>query len=464
MRANYLYFLVRLVLFITDLLILNASFVLVFLVINQFNHLSDIQYRHYLLIFNFIWVLSANYFRMYNEENVKSSEHLYSNTWKSLAALAVLFVFYLMFTRDTIFSRQFLILLFFVLFIMFLISRFIGTFFELRLKHLLNAKKLVAVLGRNKAGNQLANYFESHPGEYQFEGFLNEESDLFLDDQGKILPKITKAIGIAGQSGVSEVYVPLRPEQIIEARSLLKEAERLCVRLKFVPVIGARMDLAYLKLEYMDEYPVISVRKEPLEETTNRFRKRAFDILFSSLVILLIMSWLTPIIAIIIKLQGKGPVFFRQLRSGRDNMPFICYKFRSMNLNQESDKLQATENDARITKFGKFLRKSSLDELPQFYNVLIGEMSVVGPRPHMLKHTKDYSAIIDSFMIRHFLKPGITGWAQVNGYRGKTENPIQMRKRVACDIWYLENWSVMLDVKIIFLTIIQIFKGDKNAF
>jgi exopolysaccharide biosynthesis polyprenyl glycosylphosphotransferase len=192
--------------------------------------------------------------------------------------------------------------------------------------------------------------------------------------------------------------------------------------------------------------------------------KRAFDIVFSVLVISLIFPILFPILAILIKLSSKGPVFFKQLRTGKDNNSFYCYKFRTMRINQDSDKKQACKNDNRITKIGAFMRKTSLDELPQFFNVLQGDMSVVGPRPHMLLHTEEYSKIIDSFMVRHFVKPGITGWAQVNGYRGNTEAPELMAKRVAYDTWYLENWSLWLDITIIFKTVFNIFQGEENAF
>jgi putative colanic acid biosynthesis UDP-glucose lipid carrier transferase len=174
--------------------------------------------------------------------------------------------------------------------------------------------------------------------------------------------------------------------------------------------------------------------------------------------------WLYPIIALLIKLQSKGPILFRQKRSGRNDEPFVCYKFRSMRVNPDSDKKQATKFDARITPIGKFLRRTSLDEMPQFLNVFLGHMSVVGPRPHMLRHTVEYKAVIDKFMVRHFLKPGITGWAQVNGLRGETRLVQQMEKRVRYDIDYLENWSVALDVEIIFLTVINALKGEDNAY
>jgi len=196
----------------------------------------------------------------------------------------------------------------------------------------------------------------------------------------------------------------------------------------------------------------------------NRFLKRSFDTIFSILVIVFIFSWLFPILAVLIKLQSKGPVFFVQIRSGRDNKPFKCYKFRSMRVNDESDKKQATRGDKRITLIGAIMRRTSIDELPQFFNVLRGNMSVVGPRPHMISHTEQYAQLIDTFMVRHFLKPGITGWAQIRGLRGETKNTEDMLARVEADVWYLENWSFLLDLKIVFLTFFGTIRGDKNAF
>ena len=192
---------------------------------------------------------------------------------------------------------------------------------------------------------------------------------------------------------------------------------------------------------------------------------RLFDILFSLIVIFFIMSWLLPLLALIIKATSKGPVFFSQLRSGKAGKEFNCLKFRSMTVNAASDTLQATKNDARITPIGKFIRKTSLDEFPQFFNVLLNHMSVVGPRPHMLKHTQEYQELVEKFMVRHFAKPGITGWAQVSGFRGETKKVQDMANRAAADIWYIENWNIFLDVKIIFLTVWRVFfRRDRNAF
>src|SRR5579863_3906509 len=193
-----------------------------------------------------------------------------------------------------------------------------------------------------------------------------------------------------------------------------------------------------------------------------RIFKRSFDILFSLFIILFIFSWLCPILAILIKLESKGPVFFSQVRTGINGSRFKCYKFRSMRVNHDADSKQATRNDYRVTRTGAFLRKTSLDELPQFFNVLIGNMSIVGPRPHMISHTEKFERLTDNYKIRHSLKPGITGWAQVSGLRGELVNSETMLKRVDAEIWYLRNWSFSLDLKIIFLTFWITLKGDKN--
>jgi putative colanic acid biosysnthesis UDP-glucose lipid carrier transferase len=189
------------------------------------------------------------------------------------------------------------------------------------------------------------------------------------------------------------------------------------------------------------------------ESDANEMTKRAFDVLFAALVVLFILSWFIPIMAMLIKMESSGPVFFKQLRSGKNNKPFYCFKFRSMVVNKEADVLQARHHDPRITRIGAFIRKTNIDELPQFINVLLGDMSVVGPRPHMLKHTEEYSRKIKNYMVRHAVTPGITGWAQVSGLRGETIQDEAMVNRVKADLWYMENRSLSLDIKIIVLTV-----------
>jgi Undecaprenyl-phosphate glucose phosphotransferase len=239
--------------------------------------------------------------------------------------------------------------------------------------------------------------------------------------------------------------------------------EHNSIRVKFVPDFQ-KFHTKPNHLTLIGDYPVLYLRKEPLESLFNRMTKRAFDIAFSLMVILLLLSWLYPIIAILIKLESKGPVVYRQRRSGRDNDTFWCLKFRSMRMNKEADIQSATKNDPRVTRIGSFLRKSSLDELPQFLNVIIGNMSVVGPRPHMVTHTRQYGNVIDKYMVRHFVKPGITGWAQVHGLRGEMLTTADIENRIEKDVWYIENWSFSLDIQIILLTIYNIFKGEEKAY
>ncbi|HNH22554.1 MAG TPA: exopolysaccharide biosynthesis polyprenyl glycosylphosphotransferase, partial [Ferruginibacter sp.] len=241
------------------------------------------------------------------------------------------------------------------------------------------------------------------------------------------------------------------------------QSEKECIRFKIVPNLSVFITRD-VHIEYFGDLPILSLRSEPLDDVGNRIKKRALDLVVSSLVIILILSWMIPILGLLILLESRGPIFFGQLRTGKDKKTFRCLKFRSMRANKDADLKQATRNDSRVTRIGKFIRKTSLDEFPQFLNVFKGEMSLVGPRPHMLKHTDDYSQVVDDYMVRQFLKPGITGWAQINGYRGEITNPEQIRMRVNKDLWYLENWSLWLDIKIMFLTVYHVLRGNQNAF
>lgn len=463
MQTRYLY-LLRFILLIADLALLNLAFLASFYLINHFdNKLSLSLYEHYLFVCNLIWLFSAYMLGLYSENTIQKVELIYRGTWRSILVHAVLFLTFLVFSKDTGLSRSFFLLFYGILAGGFILSRFIGTIVETVLRKHFKIRKPVAVLGHNKAGMRLAAFFEENKNNFQFNGFLNEEDRAYVDENGQLLPSAREQIQTAAVRGVKEVYVSLTPARMSEVGHLVQEAERQCVRLKFVPDLSSGI-AAPFQMNYMGEFPVISIRKEPLEDIENRFKKRFFDIAFSLLVIIGILSWLYPILAVIIKLQSPGPVLFKQLRSGRDNQPFWCYKFRSMRMNNDSETRQASKDDDRITPVGKFLRKTSLDELPQFFNVLIGNMSVIGPRPHMLSHTEQYRKLIDQYMVRQFLKPGISGWAQVHGYRGETKDSSLMEKRVEHDIWYMENWSTMLDIKIIFMTIINAVKGEENAF
>ncbi|WP_442589161.1 undecaprenyl-phosphate glucose phosphotransferase [Pedobacter sp. AW31-3R] len=462
-QTRYIY-LLRYILPVTDLLLLNAVYFSSYLITSQLGEtLSHETNYHHVVVCNLVWLFSASFFGLQNAHGVGKLEKIYRGTWKSVVLHLGLFAVYLLFTGNAEFSRTFLVYFYCLLCTGFILSRFIGTTFRYLILHKFNATRKVAIIGTDHTASRLALYFENQSN-VDFYGFIADDESFYSRNGTPLSPVFSGKLAAAAGIGVKDVYVVIANHRINEIGPLAKEADRLCIRLKFVPNLGGPLSAPY-KVHYMgSEFPVITLRHEPLEDLNNRFKKRAFDIVFSGLVIVLIMSWLYPIIALLIKLQSRGPVLFRQLRSGRNDDAFVCLKFRSMQLNEDCDEVQATKDDLRVTSIGRFLRRTNLDEMPQFFNVFKGDMSIVGPRPHMLKHTEQYKLIINQYMVRHFLKPGITGWAQVNGLRGETKELKDMQRRVECDIFYLERWTAMLDVKIIFMTITDMMKGNKNAY
>ena len=463
MKNRYLYFF-RILLIITDILLVNCSFFIAYNVAIHLKMNFTFEYNFNMLLnINLFWIISSGILRLYSGSSIKSLEQLFRASWKSTGLHMVFFMLYLVINLNQSIPRSLLFLFYFVLCFSILASRFICTVLDPYLRERYQVRKIVAVMGKNDTGNRLATYFQENQSTYRFEGFLNSENSLFVDVFGKIMPGTCEQIKQAAERGIQEVYVSLTPQRLGEAIYLLKEAEKQFIRLKFVPDFTETL-INPFRINFMESFPIITLRTEPLENANNSFKKRVFDILFSGFIIVFVLVWLFPLIALLIKMESKGPVLFKQLRSGRNNKNFWCYKFRSMRVNSDCDNKQADKGDHRITRIGQFLRSTSIDEFPQFFNVLLGNMSVVGPRPHMLKHTEQYSAIIDRYMVRQYLKPGITGWAQVNGYRGETSTKELMEHRVNHDIWYLENWSLMLDVKIIFQTVINMMNGEENAY
>lgn len=262
---------------------------------------------------------------------------------------------------------------------------------------------------------------------------------------------------------VQELYCGLPSVCQKDVLALIRYCENNMIRFYSVPNVRNYVK-RQLQLTLLSDVPVLSIRREPLQRPMNRIIKRSFDLLCSSLFLVTIFPILYIVVGTIIKITSPGPIFFKQTRTGEDGRDFTCYKFRSMKVNKDSDKVQATKNDPRKTKFGNFLRKSNLDEMPQFINVFLGNMSLVGPRPHMLKHTEEYSHLVDKYMMRHLVKPGITGWAQVTGFRGETKELSQMEGRVKRDLWYIENWTFLLDLRIMLMTVTNMFRGEKNAY
>ncbi|MCR5393981.1 MAG: undecaprenyl-phosphate glucose phosphotransferase [Bacteroidales bacterium] len=263
---------------------------------------------------------------------------------------------------------------------------------------------------------------------------------------------------------IHQLYCALPSSMAKQIVPIINTCEHTCCHFYSVPNVRNYLKRT-MTMEILGSVPVLTVRNDQLSGSlTNRFLKRTFDIIVSSLFLLTCFWWIYLIVALLCQIFQPGPVFFFQRRSGLGGKEFVCIKFRSMKVNSQSDELQATEDDPRKTRFGDFLRRYNIDELPQFINVFKGDMSIVGPRPHMVKHTEEYSALIDKYMVRHWVRPGITGWAQVTGSRGETRELWQMEQRIKKDIWYIENWSLFLDLQICFMTVVNMLVGDKNAY
>ena len=263
-------------------------------------------------------------------------------------------------------------------------------------------------------------------------------------------------------SAIDELFCSISHDENEEIVSLIRFCDKNLVHFYYLPRMSGNF-LLNLQPEQLGETTVFTNHYEPLSSPINQFVKRSFDITVSLMVCTVMLPFI-PIIAFFIKRQSPGPLFFKQERTGLNGKTFICYKFRSMHVNSDADKVQATKDDPRKFPFGEFIRHTNIDEFPQFYNVLRGDMSIVGPRPHMLAHTEQYGKIIDKYMVRHFSLPGITGYAQVSGCRGETKELWQMEERIKKDIWYIENWSFWLDIKIILKTAATLIIPDQNAY
>uniref|UniRef100_UPI00345BBE60 exopolysaccharide biosynthesis polyprenyl glycosylphosphotransferase n=1 Tax=uncultured Muriicola sp. TaxID=1583102 RepID=UPI00345BBE60 len=312
----------------------------------------------------------------------------------------------------------------------------------------------VVVIGNNRKTDQLIKIFNSYT-EYGYQ-LLNQFDPKALDFD------INNCIKFIVDNKIDEIYCSVRDLKNNELSELVNYADNNLIGLKFIPD-NKEIFTKKLNLEYYEYLPILSFRELPLDDPFNRFYKRLFDFTISLLLFVFILSWLMPLIGILIVLDSKGPVFFRQNRPGLKEEGFGCYKFRTMLVNDSTEK-SATKNDPRITKLGAFLRKTSIDEVPQFINVLFGQMSIVGPRPHLWRQNEEYGSTIQKYMLRHYVNPGITGLAQSKGYRGEIETSDEIRNRTRYDIFYIENWSFFLDLKIILQTTLNILKGEEKAY
>jgi putative colanic acid biosynthesis UDP-glucose lipid carrier transferase len=425
----------------------------------------DVNAQKYTLLFvvtNLSWLSSAYFSGLYINDQFFNFERFAKLTFRAYAFFISTILLFLFFYKFN-YSRLFIALTFICFAFSLLFSRVLFVWAVEYFGKQERFNKKIVLLGYNELSKQLVSHFSTNSKSISIEGYFEDYNNVNELSVYPILGNRNECVSYAIANNVKEIYSTISPERHSFVYELAQAAEKNMIRFKFVPDFRMFVN-RNIHVDIVESIPILSFRSEPLEDIVASSKKRLFDILFSLLVIGMLLSWLVPLLAILIKLNSKGPVFFVQLRSGKDNKEFRCFKFRTLRVNADADSKQVTRDDARFTKLGKFLRKTSLDELPQFFNVLIGDMSVVGPRPHMLKHTEDYSRLLNEYMIRHFVKPGVTGWAQVNGFRGEIKQEEQLRKRIEHDIWYLENWSWWLDLRIIILTFYVTFRGDKNAF
>ena len=378
-----------------------------------------------------------------------------------LLSVCILLLFHFEFSHSRLFG------LFYIVLILVIVSYRLAFryFLELYRKQGGNVRKVILIGSHENmqelyhamtddptSGYRVLGYFEDfpsdrYPSDVSYLGHPQEVNNFLKQNVGR----------------VDQLYCSLPSARSAEIVPIINYCENHLVRFFSVPNVRN-----YLKrrmhFEMLGNVPVLSIRREPLELLENRIVKRTFDIVCSTLFLCTIFPFIYIIVGVAIKMSSPGPIFFKQKRSGEDGKEFWCYKFRSMRVNAQCDTLQATEHDPRKTRIGEIIRKTSIDELPQFINVYKGDMSIVGPRPHMLKHTQEYSLLINKFMVRHFVKPGITGWAQVTGYRGETKELWQMEGRVMRDIWYIEHWTFLLDLYIMYKTVYNAIHGEKEAY
>lgn len=325
--------------------------------------------------------------------------------------------------------------------------------------------RYVVLVGSTSNNQELFNELTSQAWTgYRVNGYFDFNENLDFSKECPYLGRPEDVMDyLSKHGGVHHLFCCLPSKEKDVIRPIIDFCENNLVHFYSVPNLHNYLhNRVYFNM--MGDVPYLSLHQDPLNSVGNRFIKRTFDIVFSLAFLCTAFPFILLIVAIITKITMPGPIFFKQKRNGLNDKEFYCYKFRSMKVNKDADKVQATKDDPRKTKWGNIMRKSSIDELPQLINVLMGDMSVVGPRPHMLKHTEEYSKLIDKYMIRHFVKPGITGWSQVTGFRGETKELKDMEGRIKGDIWYIEHWTFGLDLYCIYKTVANAIHGEKNAY
>ena len=421
--------------------------------------------KEYLNIFflsyiSFFWLVTSYFFAFYEVYRHTAVLSLLRLLVKQfLFFILGYFAYFGLFKEGAIVNNQFLVLILTIISISFV--KLSWLFLLKKYRSFGNNFRTTIVIGFDDSAKNIIKLFKSKSNlGYKYLGFFSDK--IYKDKE--YLGNLDAIFEYAKKQVVDEIYCSLSTLNQKQIKRINKFALDKDIILKLIPD-GNELYSKNQSIEYYgDSLMVLNVNKLPFDFTENFYLKRFFDIFFSIFVCLFILSWLIPILWIIVKLESKGPLVFKQGREGLNGKEFTCYKFRSMRMNKESNKIHAIKNDARVTKVGAFLRKTSMDELPQFLNVLLGDMSVVGPRPHLETLSLEYQKDVDNYLKRHIVKPGVTGLAQVGGYRGEIKKKSDIKNRVRLDIFYIENWSFFLDIKIIIQTVLNVFKGEEKAY
>ena len=405
------------------------------------------------------WAVIAYIFEFYDVYRFTSITEIISKIIKQGVIFLLVVIAFFPFSKQAIFSGQAIAKYLTISFIIITVFKFL-LFYYLKKYRLATGSNFrnAIIIGYTPESLRLRDLFvQKAEYGYRFKGFFSDKKH-----NEHIEGKIADIERFALDENIDEIYCSLNEITNLQLNGLVEFADIHGKIIKFIPD-AKEIFRKNLKIDYFEFFPVLSLRKTPLHEPVAKVVKRTFDIVFSLAVIVLLLSWLTPLLALLIKLESKGPVFFKQSRPGINEEEFFCYKFRSMQVNEVTEQM-AVKNDVRVTRIGRFIRKTSIDEMPQFLNVLKGEMSVVGPRPHLWSQNNLYSTRIKKYLVRLYVKPGITGLAQVRGYRGEIATDEDMINRIKYDVFYIENWSILLDIKVIIQTVVNIFQGEEKAY
>lgn len=450
----------------SDLILLNVAFLAAAIIAQSFDILID-RNRMFILeaLLSFAWYFFATVTNFYDDFAARLFVFQLFNIIKNIFVQIIISIIFIFIVKEDLFTRNFIIYYSVLLFLLVSLRSIIfrKTMKKLRQKGI-NLRHLL-IIGAEEVARNFRKLIKENPDfGYRFAGFIGNNSE----NDNEVIGNYEELNNILAQKKIDEVVIALPQKDIVLMDEMIKTCNINAVRTHIIPDYFRFVSQRF-RISMIGNFPIITSRTEPLEEVQWRALKRSFDFIFSLAVTIFLLSILFPIVALLTKLSSKGPVLFVQERVGAKNKMFKCYKFRTLksDITSENSFQPVTENDERLTSVGKILRKTNVDELPQFLNVLKGDMAIVGPRPYPLNYDNRYGKIFDEIKLRHNVKPGITGWAQIHGLRGDVaddeENKKLITKRIEYDLWYIENWSFWLDIQIILLTILQVLRGKTRT-